>query len=180
VGHQDSETHIPDAYEEVVGAEDIITLTARQYCVVLNPVEEGVPQLGKKRLEKGPKNFFLLPGEILEENKIKEAIVLMAEQALNVRATEEFMEVIPTSQTATVNKRRCPGDRWLVCGPREYVPPVGVEIISRRTAIIQLEGMNIYIFNVGGIIVGFILLLLIIYFAITFRSGGLKFAKAEL
>jgi len=74
--------------------ENIITLTKRQYwyaqstpppslleenanfksfvSVITNPVEEGVPQLGKRKLVKGPKTFFLLPGEAIEENKIKE------------------------------------------------------------------------------------------------------------
>ena len=34
----DMESFIPDVYEVVVGAVQIITLTERQYCVVLNPI----------------------------------------------------------------------------------------------------------------------------------------------
>ena len=34
----DMESFIPDVYEEVVGAVQIITLTERQYCVILNPI----------------------------------------------------------------------------------------------------------------------------------------------
>jgi major vault protein len=62
----DAETHIPDVYEEVVGEVRITTLTNRQYAVLLDPVEKGKPQLGKKELRKGPTSFFLLPGERLE------------------------------------------------------------------------------------------------------------------
>lgn len=47
----DCETHIPGVYEEVVGVIDITTLSNRQYCVIVNPVDDnGKPQLGKKRL----------------------------------------------------------------------------------------------------------------------------------
>ena len=47
----DTETYIPGVYEEVVGVVNITTLSNRQYCVVLNPVDEdGRPQLSKKKL----------------------------------------------------------------------------------------------------------------------------------
>lgn len=49
----DSETYIPGVYEEVVGVVNITTLNSRQYCVILNPVDEnGRPQLAKKKLVK--------------------------------------------------------------------------------------------------------------------------------
>ena len=35
----DTETHIPNVYEEVVGVVNITTLNNRQYCVVLDPVD---------------------------------------------------------------------------------------------------------------------------------------------
>jgi len=176
VGHAESEIHIADVYEEVVGVENIITLTQRQYCVIVNPVEEGVPQLGKRKLVKGPKNFFLLPGEALEENKVKEAIVLMADQALSVWATEEFDEItpIPGRNGQTTTTRRSPGNKWLVYGPREYVPPLQVGIISRVKAIIALEGLNIYVFNIAPIILAFIAFLVLLYLFLTYRVGGGK------
>lgn len=47
----DTETHIPGVYEEVVGVVHITTLSNRQYCVILNPVDDkGRPQLSKKKL----------------------------------------------------------------------------------------------------------------------------------
>ncbi len=50
----DAETYIPDVYEEVVDVVNITTLSNRQYCVVVNPVESatGKPQLGKRKLVK--------------------------------------------------------------------------------------------------------------------------------
>ena len=47
----DTETHIPGVHEEVVGMVRITTLSNRQYCVIMNPVDEnGKPQLGKRKL----------------------------------------------------------------------------------------------------------------------------------
>jgi major vault protein len=46
----DTESHIPDVYEEVVALKNVITLNTRQYCVILDPVgHDGKPQLGKKK-----------------------------------------------------------------------------------------------------------------------------------
>lgn len=48
-----TETHIPNVYEEVVGVINITTLSSRQYCVILDPVDEkGIPRLGRKKLVK--------------------------------------------------------------------------------------------------------------------------------
>ena len=46
---------------------DVTTLTSRQYCVVLNPVDPntGKNKLGSKKLIKGENSFFLQPGETL-------------------------------------------------------------------------------------------------------------------
>jgi major vault protein len=55
---QDAETHIPDVYERVIGEVPITTLTSPQYCVVVDPVEQGRNQLGKRELRKGEVSFF--------------------------------------------------------------------------------------------------------------------------
>ncbi|KAK7915384.1 hypothetical protein WMY93_011145 [Mugilogobius chulae] len=50
----DREAHIPSVSEEVVGVVTVTTLSSRQYCVILDPVDQaGNPQLGKKRVVKG-------------------------------------------------------------------------------------------------------------------------------
>lgn len=48
ITHEDTETHILNVYEQLVALVSVITLTSRQYCVILDPVEDGKPQLGKK------------------------------------------------------------------------------------------------------------------------------------
>lgn len=40
---------------------------------------------------------------------------------------------------------RRPGDRWMIRGPSEYVPPVEVEVVARRKAIPLDENEGIYI-----------------------------------
>lgn len=61
VTSSDTETYIPDVYEEIVGVVSITTLNSRQFCVILDPVdpETNKQELGKKKLVKGEKTFFL-------------------------------------------------------------------------------------------------------------------------
>lgn len=50
---QDTEAHVPDVYEEVLGIVPITTLGPRNYCVILDPVgPDGKNQLGQKRVVK--------------------------------------------------------------------------------------------------------------------------------
>jgi len=123
---KDAETHIPDIYERVVGEVNITTLTSRQYCVILDPVDaHGKPQLGKRVLVKGETSFFLSPGERLESG-IQNVHVLEEEEALLLRARETIEE-----EKASIK----PGERWMIKGPCDYVPPVSVEIIEKRKKI---------------------------------------------
>uniref|UniRef100_A0A672G202 Major vault protein n=1 Tax=Salarias fasciatus TaxID=181472 RepID=A0A672G202_SALFA len=128
----DREAHIPSVAEEVVGVVEVTTLSSRQYCVVLDPVgADGKPQLGQKRVVKGECSFFLQPGEQLEQG-IQDVYVLSEEEGLVLRAVE-----------AGVLRR--PGDRWMLRGPIEYVPPATVEVVLRRQAIPLDENEGIYV-----------------------------------
>lgn len=50
---QDTEAHVPDVYEEVLGVVSITTLGPRNYCVILDPVGlDGKNQLGQKLVVK--------------------------------------------------------------------------------------------------------------------------------
>ena len=40
---------------------------------------------------------------------------------------------------------RLPGDRWMIRGPLEYVPPVEVEVATKRKAIPLDENEGIYV-----------------------------------
>uniref|UniRef100_A0A4W6FFJ0 Major vault protein n=1 Tax=Lates calcarifer TaxID=8187 RepID=A0A4W6FFJ0_LATCA len=143
----DREAHIPSVAEEVVGVVDVTTLSSRQYCVILDPVgPDGKPQLGQKRVVKGERSFFLQPGEHLEYG-IQDVYVLSEEEGLVLRAVEAFND---TEEERAKRSRRSgvlrrPGDRWMLRGPIEYVPPATVEVVLRRQAIPLDENEGIYV-----------------------------------
>uniref|UniRef100_A0A8C1RAZ2 Major vault protein n=1 Tax=Cyprinus carpio TaxID=7962 RepID=A0A8C1RAZ2_CYPCA len=140
----DREAHIPSVAEEVVGVVDVTTLNSRQYCVVLDPVgADGKPQLGQKRVVKGERSFFLRPGERLE-NGIQDVYVLSEEEGLVLRALDEEEEE-GESRAKKRGIQRRPGDRWMLRGPVEYVPPATVEVLLRRNAIPLDENEGIYV-----------------------------------
>ncbi|XP_070703289.1 major vault protein [Pempheris klunzingeri] len=157
----DREAHIPSVAEEVVGVVDVTTLSSRQYCVVLDPVgPDGKPQLGQKRVVKGERSFFLQPGEHLERG-IQDVYVLSEEEGLVLRAVEAFNDIEEREEEeeeeeeevmqerAKRSRRsgvlRRPGDRWMLRGPIEYVPPATVEVMLRRQAIPLDENEGIYV-----------------------------------
>ena len=92
-------------------------LAANEYCVVVNPVVGGRVNLGGRELRVGPCVFFPQPQE--KPQKVEVVVVLNEDEALYVRATERFRDEF--------GWQRRPGDRWLVCGPLKYVPPLEVE-----------------------------------------------------
>ena len=127
-----SPAYIPDVCEQVIGQVNKTTLGKNQYCVVLDPIgEDGKPQYGRKELRVGEAAFFLKPGERLE-NSIQNVYLLSEEEALLLRAREEF-------------DGHKPGDRWMIYGPRDFIPPVQVEVIERRRAIALDENEGIYV-----------------------------------
>ncbi|KAM7387590.1 hypothetical protein PAMA_009960 [Pampus argenteus] len=155
----DREAHIPSVAEEVVGVVNVTTLSSRQYCVILDPVgPDGKPQLGQKMVMKGERSFFLQPGEHLEHG-IQDVYVLSEEEGLVLKAVEAFNdteeheeEEEPEEELQGRAKRsrrsgvlRRPGDRWMLRGPIEYVPPVAVEVMVRREAIPLDENEGIYV-----------------------------------
>jgi major vault protein len=133
----DTETHIPNVYEEVVGVVNVTTLNSRQYTVLIDPIgSDGKPQMGKKKLVKGEKSFFLQPGEKLEKG-IQDFYVLMEDEGLILKCIETFEDESKV--------KRVPGDRWMIKGPTDYVPPVECEVITRRKAIPLDENEGIYV-----------------------------------
>ncbi|CAI5790916.1 Major vault protein [Podarcis lilfordi] len=137
----DTEAHIPDVYEEVLGVVDITTLNSCQYCVVCDPVgADGKPQLGQKKVIKGEISFFLQPGEWLEQG-IQDVYILSEEEGLLLRALRPLEETNEDGEEVTHK----PGDRWLIRGPLEYVPPAEVEVLERRHSIPLAENEGIYV-----------------------------------
>jgi len=133
----DAESHIPDVFEQVVGEVPVTILSSREYCVILDPVDDktGKARLGNRELRKGEASFFLRPGERLEAG-IQKVHVLESQEALLLRARETFKD--------TEGERR-PGDRWMIHGPCDYVPPVEIEIIEKRRVIPLDENEGIYV-----------------------------------
>jgi major vault protein len=98
----------------------------------------GKNQLGLRDLRKGEISFFLRPGERLESG-IQNVHVLEEDEALLLRAREAF------SDGAAAHK---PGDRWMIYGPTDYVPPVSVEIVEKRRTIPLDENEGVYVRDV--------------------------------
>jgi len=146
VTDKDSQVHIPDVYEEVIGEVPITTLTKQQYCVVLNPVDkEGNPQWGARELRRGERSFFLMPGEKPEKG-IQDVIILGEEEALLLRAREAFVERVSEGKERRDVKHN-PGEEWMLVGPCDYVPPVEVDVIEKRQKIPLDENEGIYVRN---------------------------------
>jgi len=124
---------------EVVKDVHATVLSKLQYCVIVNPVVDGVPKWQAKQLRLGEATFFLEPGEKLDRG-IQEVRILGAEEALLVRATLKFSENLDDRK-----QDRSPGEQWMIYGPRKYVPPVEIEIIEERTAIPLDKNEGIYV-----------------------------------
>jgi major vault protein len=75
--------HIIDVFEEFVRTVPLTILNSRQYCLIDNPIDPETQKnrLGASILIRGPVNFFLKPGEELNEG-IKDAYLLSEDQAL--------------------------------------------------------------------------------------------------
>ena len=95
---------------------NITTLSNRQYCVVLDPVDaKGNPQFGRKKLVKGEKSFFLIPGERLEKG-IQNIYILGEDEGLILKAVEGFVDSVRchiANAKLSFNLSKCSGIRWL-------------------------------------------------------------------
>ncbi|HAX78665.1 MAG TPA: colicin uptake protein [Cyanobacteria bacterium UBA11372] len=140
VTFEDAEIHIPDVYEEVVREVEITTLGDREWCIVVNPIDDlGKPQLGMREVRQGRTSFFLHPGESLE-NGIQKVYVLGEQEALLLRAKEAFTEGEADSLI-----QHQPGDLWMISGPRDYIPRVELEVVEKRKTIPLDKNEGIYV-----------------------------------
>lgn len=135
-----SDLHIIDVYESLVKKVNITILNSRQYCVILNPVVDGVINYGERVLKRGEASFFLQPGESLEGSKVKSVIVLDENNALLLKAIKEYEDE---------GTKYFPGDRWIVRGPREFILPLELELLEERNAIPLDENEGIYVRDVS-------------------------------
>ena len=144
VTKKDASVHIADVYEKVVQQIDITVLQKNEYSYLLNPFENGMNQMGKKILVKGPCAFFLQPGEVLDGG-IKKNYVLSDDEGLLLKALEKYVD-------PELGEKR-PGDWWMVYGPRNYVPAVEVQVVELRKAIPldTVEGIYVRNYNTGTV-----------------------------
>jgi len=140
VTSEDVEMYIPEVSEEVVAEVSQTVLSRQEYCIVTDPIDtKGRNQLGKRELRKGVASFFLHPGEDLDGG-ILNSYILEADEALVLSAIDHFDD-------DSIKKKchRSPGDRWMIFGPTEYIPPIEVTVKSRRKAIPLSENEGIYV-----------------------------------
>lgn len=136
----------PQPQEDVIKTVKLITVSNRQFAVVMDPVgANGKPQLGRRKVVTNT-SFFLQPGERLDSYGIKDAYVLGEDEAVLVRAVEEFED---TQLSPPI--RRVSGEQWLLRGPREYIPNEYVRIVPDavgseiRRKIVLGAGEGVYV-----------------------------------
>ncbi|KAJ9463428.1 Major vault protein [Diplonema papillatum] len=141
VTSKETSSFIHEVTEKITRTVPLTTLSNRQYCVVIDPIKNGVQMFGHREIRRGVgegTSFFLYPGERLENDKVQDVQVLGADEAILVRAVEKLNDG---------THDRTAGDRWLLRGPLEYVPPVEVEILDKRKTIPLDENEGVYIRN---------------------------------
>eukprot|EP00996_Jenningsia_fusiforme_P003024 NODE_382_length_2328_cov_31.077666_g355_i0.p1 GENE.NODE_382_length_2328_cov_31.077666_g355_i0~~NODE_382_length_2328_cov_31.077666_g355_i0.p1 ORF type:complete len:761 (+),score=158.72 NODE_382_length_2328_cov_31.077666_g355_i0:253-2283(+) len=137
VSSDSTENYIPGPHEKFLGLVDRVVLTPSQFCVVLDPWRDGKQMLGQREIRRGQCSFFLHPGESLECG-IQDVFILTTEEALLMTANEAFKD-----EDFDVDRK--PGDRWMIYGPKEYVPKVEVSVLERRRSIPLDENEGIYV-----------------------------------
>ena len=55
------------------------------------------------------------------------------------------MNLMCASSLFLQGEERKPGDKWMIRGPIEYVPPVEVEVVCKRVAVPLDENEGIYV-----------------------------------
>lgn len=140
--------HLVDVNEKLVGVVDMKFLTKFQYCVLCNsPDDKGNPQLGAEKVVRGPCNFFLQPGEYIEDNCILDVFHFGENQGALISAVKAHTDVDDEKI------QRKAGERWIITGPREFVPSIHVRVEEVRSMIVLPENEGIYIrdTNTGGV-----------------------------
>eukprot|EP00667_Euglena_gracilis_P002218 EG_transcript_2218 len=135
-----TETYLIGPDEKCLGGIPLTVVGSRQFCIVSDPWRGGKQQLGQREVRRGRTQFFLNPGESLEGG-IMDIYILGVEEALLLAANEGFTDVDADGTEIA----RQPGDRWMIYGPREYVPSVHVDVLERRQSIALDENEGIYV-----------------------------------
>eukprot|EP00053_Salpingoeca_punica_P012941 m.116286 g.116286 ORF g.116286 m.116286 type:complete len:850 (-) comp16069_c0_seq1:242-2791(-) len=137
-------SYLVDVTEENKGMVTRTVLSKRQFCIICDPatIVDGrvCNKLGARKLVTGPATFFLQPGESLA-NGIESNYILEEDEALVLAALEAFTD-------AGTKRQYKPGDRWLLTGPTEYVPPVCAVVVDRRKSLKLAQFEGVYVRNI--------------------------------
>lgn len=163
VTRENASFHLLDVHEKLVATVSAQTMTKYQYCVLRNSPEKGVPQLGSYRVIRGPLNFFLRPGEYIEGGKILDVYILTDMEGILLKATKTHREPQKDGKGEESPKGKKKGDakgdgsddttlrhageRWILTGPREFVPTKYVSVVEVREFIVLNENEGIYVRN---------------------------------
>ena len=123
-------------HEEVVGdVKKKLVLPENHYCLILNPFseKEGNLKRGEREVRVGPQTFALHYEEKLEVNITPEH-VLTKYDGLLIKAKSDFKE-----QKA--------GDKFVVKGPKRYIPSKYEEVLEKIEAIPLSDTDGIYVQN---------------------------------
>ena len=162
VTNEQTESYIPGVEELLIRTVPITALSARQYCVIKNPVDHasGKNQFGLKEIRRGPQTFFLQPDELFLSGPT-DVTVLQEDQAIELMAMEQFDDEV-NGKTIT----RHPGQVWRLVGPKEYWLPLQAQLRADLKPVVHIPSLHIMIFDYSqlyalaiGIIIFIILLI---------------------
>ena len=134
--------------EQIVKEVNLVTLTKKRFAIILDPVENGVQQLGRRKIVT-QSSFFLRPGERMQGG-VLDMYVLSQDEALHLKALDEFTDTDSDSGAPVLRKA---GDQWLLRGPKEYIPSASVQVCKDkkgkeiRTKIVLADGEGVYVRN---------------------------------
>ncbi|CAF4153937.1 unnamed protein product [Rotaria magnacalcarata] len=117
------------------GEEWLVTLADTETHIL--SVYEQLVSVVNVKLVVGEKSFFLQPGEKLQ-NGIQDVFILGEDEGVILKCIEAFKDT-------QANVNRNPGDRWMIRGPTEYIPPTQVEVVTRRKALPLDANEGIYV-----------------------------------
>jgi major vault protein len=136
--------YVPRHVERLLSHQSQMHLSSTQYCVVTNPVGPGgVARRREAEVRVGRQSFTPQPGEGV--TRVLDALVLKEDEALLLMALQSYTETDAETGTTT---RREGGSRWLVHGPRQYIPPIYARVMERRHVITLDESVGVYVRNI--------------------------------
>ena len=132
-----SSTHIVSPQEEFVGDVNITVLSSQEYCFVVNPMnKDGTHRYGERQLRKGEDQFFLQPGESLENGWFIKIHTLEENDCLLLKAKSPIKDG---------DIERKAGETWMIRGPCNFIPTIDIQILEKRFALPLGDNEGVYV-----------------------------------